>query len=1016
MENYNPVKLGIWNNEYEQRANAILTQIKQHLVLKTIPLDGFVYKKCDYKSGSEMPVIDDTFREFGKYELWGDEVDSHAWFYKKIKFEKGEGRCELTVRTEKTTSLANNPQFMLYFDGKIVQGLDVNHTSAVINEYGEKDVHVYAYTSGMHKEPYYFITQIDYIDEDLERLYYNLYIPTKTLPLIEQKTEEYQVLIKYINDTINLLDLREWKGESYRNSIKKANDFIENKFYKGYCKKSTAKVALIGHTHIDVAWLWSVRQTYEKSQRSFATVCALMDRFPNYQFMSSQVPLYKAVKNENPELYERIKQRVKEGRWQVEGGAYVEMDCNLTSGESLVRQFLYGKRFFNKEFGVDNKTLWLPDVFGYSAALPQILQKCEMDSFVTSKIGWSETNLFPYDTFIWRGIDGSEVVSHYITGQDYSKHPTGNHNTSTYVAEAEPEIIKGTYNRYHQKDINNEAVATIGYGDGGGGTTVFDCEAVERLKYGVPGLPTAEFRNVIDYMNDVKAKALTNPKTPKWVGELYLEYHRGTYTSQANNKKNNRKTEFALINLESLGVLGEVKGLYNYDKQNLNKYWEMALLNQFHDIIPGSSIEDVYKVTDVEYAETFNYTNGKINEALTLIANTVDKKGILVYNPNPFNYSGAVTVDGVRYYVENVPSKGYKVYDEIVKKSSVKVSEKGIENKYYKIKFDKNYNIISLYDKAEKREVLKKGKAIKFRAYEDFTADFDAWELHRYYTDKEYAVNDVTSVEVVVENDRAGLKVTRKFVDSVITGTIYLYDNEKFVGFEDEIDWNTEHIILKRDFPIDVVTDKATCEIQFGNTERPTHKNTTWDAAKFEVCAHKYVDVAETDFGVSVVNESKYGYSLIDNDIGLSLLKGATFPDPNADKGKHKIAYALYTHKGQANSSDVANFAYKFNNPAYAIKTEGKGNNASEYSLVSCSSDNVFVETVKLSEDGNDIIVRMHEAKRMNKSVNVKFGFDVKEVYIANMLEKQLEKLEVKNNSVNLKVKPFEIITLKIVR
>jgi alpha-mannosidase len=268
----------------------------------------------------------------------------------------------------------------------------------------------------------------------------------------------------------------------------------------------------------------------------------------------------------------------------------------------------------------------------------------------------------------------------------------------------------------------------------------------------------------------------------------------------------------------------------------------------------------------------------------------------------------------------------------------------------------------------------------------------------------------------VFDNDRAGVKVTRKFENSLITDTVYLYDNEKYVGFENDIDWNTEHILLKREFPIDVVTDKATCEIQFGNAERPTHANTTWDAAKFEVCAHKYVDLSETDFGVAVVNESKYGYSLNNNDIGLSLLKGATYPDPDADKGKHKIAYALYTHEGSANASTVANFAYKYNNPAIAVEVQGGGNLPSEYSLVSCDSDNVFVETCKIAEDGNDVIVRMFEAKRVRKTVTVNFGFDVKEVYIANMLEKELEKIEVKNNAVTLNVKPFEIITLKVKR
>ena len=1011
----NSEKIGVWNNELEQRANTVVEKIQAHVIKKNISLDGFKYKKCGYKSGTVMPVIDDTFIDFKKTDKWGNEVDSHAWFYKRINFEKGDGRCEFSLKTNKTGWAANNPQFMLYFDGKIVQGMDVNHTSAVVNTYGEKDVYIYAYTSGAYVEPYDFIADVIYVDEETERLYYNLVVPTLTLKLLEGKTEEYQTLLKYINKTISLIDMREWYSEEYYNSVKKANEFIEKEFYKKVCKESTAKVACVGHTHIDIAWLWTVRQTIEKAQRSFATVLALMDRFEDYQFMSSQAVLYKAVKDENPELYERIKERVKEGRWQVEGATYVEMDTNLTSGESLVRHFLYGKRFFKNEFDVDCKTLWLPDVFGYSAALPQIMKKSGVDKFVTAKIGWNESNVFPYDSYFWRGIDGSEVFTHYITAKNYEEHPTGDSNPTTYVAQAYPRIIKGAYNRYHHKDINNEALVTMGYGDGGGGTTPYDCESVKRLKCGIPGLPTASFKNVNEYLNDVKKKFENNPRTSRWVGELYLEYHRGTYTSQARIKKQNRKTEFMLGNIENLGVLGEVKGLYSYDKENLYKYWEKALVNQFHDIVPGSSISDVYRDSDIDYTETFEYGNVKIDSNLKILAENVSKKGVLVYNPNPFKYSGAVNFNGKNYYVTDIPSKGYKVVELKEESLLVKVSEKMLENKFFKVKFDKNYNIVSVYDKSLKRELLKKGKAIRYVGYEDFPIMYDAWEIPHYFKEKEYLVDDVVNVETFYENDRAGLKITRKFVNSTLESKVYLLNSEKYLGFDDSIDWNTEHVFLKREFPIDVVAEKATCEIQFGNLERPTHKNTPWDQAKFEICAHKFVDVSETDYGVAIVNDCKYGYSVTDNDIGLSLIKCSTYPDPNADKGKHEIKYAMYPHCNEVNSSSVQEFAYKFNNPAMAVESKGNGSLDSEYSLVSCNQDNVFVDTVKLAEDGNDIIVRLFDAKRASKKATLTFGFDVKEAYLCDLLENNLKKVKVNGNKVTVSVKPFEIVTLKLV-
>ena len=1009
-------KLGEWNNELEQRANAVVSKLNAHIIKKRIPIEGFKYKKCGYKKGTSMPIIDETFTEFNRADTWGNEVDSHAWFYKKINFEKGDGRCEFSLRTNKNSMASNNPQFMLYFDGKIVQGMDVNHTSAIVDRFGEKEVYIYAYTSGQKVEPYEFIADVIYVDEETERLYYNLVVPTLTLKVLEPKTEEYQIILKYINETANLIDMREWYSEEYYKSVKQANEFIENEFYNKVCKESTAKVACIGHTHIDIAWLWTVRQTYEKAQRSFATVLSLMDRYEDYQFMSSQAILYKAVKEENPELYNRIKERIKEGRWQVEGATYVEMDTNLTGGESLVRQFLYGKRFFKDEFGVDCKTLWLPDVFGYSASLPQIMKKSGVDKFVTSKIAWSESNVFPYDSFYWRGIDGSEVFSHYITAQNYEDHPTGDTNPTTYTAQAYPQMIKGAYNRYHHKDINNEALVTMGYGDGGGGTTVYDCESVKRLKRGIPGLPTASFKNVNEYLNSVKKKFENNIKTPKWVGELYLEYHRGTYTSQAKIKKQNRKTEFMLANIENLGVLGEIQGLYTYDRENLYKYWEKTLVNQFHDIIPGTSINDVYRDSDKDYLQTFNYGNAQINCNLKILADNVNEKGVLVYNPNPFKYSGSVYYEGNNYYVNGIPSKGYKVVALNEENLSIKVCEKMLENKFFKVKFDKNYNIVSFYDKSLKRELLKKGKTIRYVSYDDCPLKYDAWEIPRYYKEKEYTVDDVVKVEQFYDKDRAGFKITRKLLNSIIESKVYLLNNEKYLGFDDVIDWNTEHVLLKREFPIDVVTDKATCEIQFGNIERPTHKNTPWEQAKFEVCAHKYVDVSETDYGVAIVNDCKYGYSILDNDVSLSLIKCSTNPDPNADKGKHEIKYAMYPHSESVNSSNVAEFAYQFNNPALAIKSSGNGKLISEYSLISCNQTNVFVDTIKFAEESNDVIVRLFDAKRINKKATLTFGFDVKEAYLCDLLENNVKKLKVNQNKVSINVKPFEIVTLKLVR
>lgn len=1013
----NVESIGFNNNELQFRAEAILPIISGCICTKKEKITGYMYKPTDYKQGTVMPEIDDTFTLFNEHDKWGGLRDQHAWFYKKINFPASSDRVEFVAKTSKKGWDSSNPQFMLYIDGKIVQGMDVNHTNAVVNVTGEHDIYLYAYTCTEEDVYLDLITEINYINEDVERLYYNLYVPCEVLKFIEAKKEEHFAISLFLNKAISLLDMRDLKSKEFLDSVKVANKYLEEEFYGKYCNvNDPKKVACIGHTHIDIAWRWSVRQTIEKAQRSFATASALIDRYPNYNFMSSQSFLYKAVKEQNPELYDRIKKQIADGRWAVEGSAWVEMDCNLVGGESLVRQFLFGKRFFKKEFGVDTKSLWLPDVFGYSAALPQILKKCGINVFVTSKISWNDTNAMPYDTFWWKGIDGSNVLSHFITCQNIvdSEHYKFNRHV-TYVAKAEPKNIAGTYDRYQQKLVNNEAMMTVGYGDGGGGTVPYDCECVERLKHGIPTMPVANYKHVGDYLQEVYKKAKASKYTPKWVGELYLEYHRGTYTSQAKNKRNNRKTEFLLSNVETTSAMSGLLTGYPYKKEEINSHWETALVNQFHDIIPGSSIREVYDVTDVEYANTFKFGKEVVTGALNAIAKGVKGKGVLVYNPNPFKYTGLVEYNGKNYLVKDIPSKGYKVVDLVNTVSSVVATDYLLENDFTKVVFDKDFNIISVYDKKADREVLKEGRKIKYTAYEDFNFLYDAWEISKFYTEKFYDVDDVISHEIVSENCRKGIKVVRKFLNSTITETVYLSDVDGLVTFENDIDWCTHHVLLKKEFPIEMNTDKATCEIQYGSVERPTHHNTSWDWAKFEVCAHKYVDVSESNYGVALINDCKYGHSLKDCDIGLTVLKCPDYPDPDADVGKHVLKFALYPHTGAVNTSDTVNKAYAFNNPCYAVEAVGGGNLDNEYSFISCDKDNVIIDCVKQAEDDNNLIVRLFDSKRIKTTAKINFGFDVKKVYITDMLENVESEVEVIDNAITLPVGTFEIITLKVI-
>lgn len=1003
----------------EQRLFTMIPLIKAKSVNVRIPVDNFYFMTADYKTGSNMPIFTKGNSVlFGREDFWGGKVDTHAWFYKKIAIpERKIGtRYELSIKTnisEKEWD-ASNPQFIVYFDGYPVQGADLNHTNVVLPDKNEVEVYVYAYTGTNLNDPapVKFYADIVGIDETAERLYYDLKVPYDVIGFTDKNTKEYVDILRYLNNSLSVIDWR--SDEKMRASFADAADYIEKEFYGKYCKKGNVKVKCVGHTHIDIGWLWTVRQTREKAQRSFFTVLELMKRYPEYKFMSSQAPLYLAIKEEAPEKYEEIKERVKEGRWEVEGAMWVEADCNLTSGESLVRQVLYGKRFFNNEFGVDSKTLWLPDVFGYSAALPQILKKCGVDSFVTSKISWNDTNMMPNDTFTWKGIDGSEIFTHFMTAQEMQ----GNGeiaNFTTYLPQGNASYVMGAWRRNHNKDIVDDALLTFGFGDGGGGPTSKDIEMLKRMEYGIPGCPTTEFSNSTEFLSEIKEQS--EGQLEKWVGELYFEYHRGTYTSQSEMKKNNRKCEFALQNTELFSVIANSLLNVDYPQEKLEKMWKTVLTNQFHDILPGSAIKEVYETANAEEREIGKECGKLLENAFKSVADDVSKAGVAVFNPTSFTCGGTVVFDGKTRYCEKIPSKGYAVTDFVPFDGSVAVTDKTIENKYFIVEFDDCMEISRIYDKRNSREVVPQGRTTnRFVAFEDYPNNFDAWEIREYYKEKSYPINDFVSSEKVFDGERSGLKIIRKFEESTIEQTIWLYEHIDRIDFDTKLDWQMEHVLVKAFFPVDVNAEKATFDTQFGNLERPAHANTSWDKAKFEVCGHKFADLSDDSYGLSVLNDCKYGYSVRNGEIGLSLLRCPTYPDPDCDKGEHTFTYSLYPHTGAVRNSEVYKQAYLLNNPFVAVIANGNGKLPERYSFASADKPNVIIDTVKRAEDSDDIIVRLFESENKTTDVNVKFAANVKKVVLCDLMENELEDLPVKDGVISIRVKPFEIVTLKIFR
>lgn len=925
---------------------------------------------------------------------------------------------------------ATNPQIAAYVNGQLTQGLDVNHRALMLTSCaraGEKfEIFLSVYT-GESGSIHQWRSILRGRNEKAYQLYYDLLIPWQCLELMEEDSQEYLKLLRILNETINRLDFR--NAEYFAESVDVASDFLKEETKS--LPVSDIVVSCIGHTHIDVAWLWTTAITEEKVARSFSTVLNLMEKYPEYQFMSSQAQLYKYVKKNQPKLYEKIKERVKEGRWETEGGMFVEADCNLASGESLIRQFLYGKKFFREEFGQEHQILWLPDVFGYSAALPQIMKKCGIQSFMTTKISWNEVNKIPYDSFWWEGIDGSRVLTHFITARDYNNHGktivTGDEHTTehttNYNGVTHPSQIKGAWQRYQQKDKNENVLLSYGYGDGGGGTTDWMIETALRLQRGNYGTPRVKLEKAGDFFKRLHRRA-SETEFPVWSGELYLEYHRGTYTSMASIKRANRKAEFALQNAETWATLAKQCGEYEYPKELLLEGWEILMRNQFHDILPGSAIEAVYKGAEKEYSTLFELAGKIQNTALETLASVVDvpSSSVIVFNPNGIPIDGIVQVKDQRMKVTDVPAKGWKVYPVTEMEEEMPeefyCTDTETVTPFYHLKWNEKGQITSYYDKKAQRELLREGACANvLMTYEDKPHLFDNWNIYDYYREKSWEIDQLLSREVIEQSSlRIALELRWKYLNSEIKEVFYFYPDSPRIDISAEIQWRESQILLKALFPLELNTREACYEIQYGNVRRSTTRNQSWEQARFEVCFHKWFDLAEYDYGVSFLTDSKYGVSVNDSQVELTLLKSGTYPNPRADRGYHEFVYAIYPHQGSWQEAGTVKQAYEINNPVTAVlKTKQSSLLPQEFGFVSTEAENLIFEVLKEAEDGDGEILRFYECWNCQKHITLTFAKPYQTIALCNMLEQEERVIGVQTKQVELVVKPYEIVTLKLI-
>ena len=1032
-----------------ERIGVILKELSEARYLNRRQMSGWQMKKIDDEmSPAEAEKL--AFEEVPCTEIWGGDNEYYAFRTEVVIPEDLDGKTvEIEIRTGKEGEWdAENPQFTAYVNGEVRQGLDVNHRTIRLGESvraGETfKIFLSAFT-GTQKINFHllFDATLYGFDTELNKFYYDMLIPWEICGLLDANDDVRIHYLTDLNSVINILDLRRIGSESFYASVAEAGKTLDEMYARICDPDSEPVICCIGHTHIDVAWLWTLAVTRDKSVRSFSTVLELMRRYPEYKFMSSQPQLYAYVKETHPEVFEQIKQRVKEGRWEVEGGMYVEADCNLSSGESLIRQFLYGKRFFKDEFDKDNEVLWLPDAFGYSAALPQIMEKSGIRYFMTTKISWNDTDLLPVDTFVWKGIDGTGILTHLIPTRDFvvpgrSNSTSGERNTAfttNYNGFLNPSQMKGAWQRYQQKDLNNEVLCSYGYGDGGGGSTEDMIETGERLNKGLPGCPRTKFDTVENFFHRLE-KDTEGKDVPIWNGELYLEYHRGTYTSMGRNKKYNRKSEFALQNLESLETMGLLLANADYHQSFLEDQWKIVLINQFHDILPGSAIEPVYEESRQQYLALFEAVGEKTEKAEKLLADAAGHD--LVFNMNGKELSGYVLIpDNAAYpqaqktydgqylaWAEKVPSKGYKAMADEQPScgTGVTVLENGIETPFAKVTFDGKGRIVSWFDKAGDREILQEGKiANRLVAYEDRPFEYDNWNLESYYKEKSWDVDDLVSSELVEEGPyRFTYRFTWKYEGSDLVEYVSFYANSPQVDFSLDVDWKEVHTLLKVLFPVELNANKATYEIQYGNVERTTTRNISWEQAKFEVCHHKWMDLAEGDFGVSFMNDCKFGVSVENNEVGLTLLRCGTYPNPHADQEQHHMVYSVMPHTGTWMTAGTVDKAYLLNNPLSFGKAEKSADAAApaplSYSLASCAAENIMVEVVKKADRSDDLVIRMYEFGNRRTKTSLKLNDVVKGIWDADMMENRTEMLGENTDSVELTFKPFEIKTILIER
>ncbi|OAN73371.1 hypothetical protein A8B78_18800 [Jannaschia sp. EhC01] len=971
---------------------------------------------------------------------WGGQ-DLHFVLRSRFVVPKGWKNPALHLPLGVAGDIFTHPEALLHIDGQAIASADrYHHTIEVPERFVDglpHDLLLHGWTglTGWPPDPVdrsqLFLKECSVVDIDRELQDFTVLagVALDLCRALDDNRTERHGLLSALDAAFLALDTRDPMDADFRRSVGPAMARLREGVEKAGPKQDVRLFAA-GHAHMDVAYLWPVAQIRQKNARTYSNVLRLMERHEGFAFSHSQPQLYQWTAEDHPKIFDGIKARVSEGRWEILGGMWVEPDANMPGPEALVRQIMLARRYCDETFGAGAETpvLWLPDTFGFPACLPQLMVQAGLKWFVTNKVNWNQYNQMPASTTWWEGLDGSRVMAQFLTTPREVQHlpfPTN------YKSDLTAGEVLGTWTRNTVKDRVQDLLICYGYGDGGGGPTDDLIRKAEAWGH-MPGVPDVRMATVREYFETLEAKA---PDLPVWRGEFYLEGHRGVLTSQGWIKRANRKAEVLLHDTELAMALAMVEGQTPND---LTAVWQRLCMTQFHDILTGTSITEVFD----DARRDFAFIVSEAEAALGRAAAALGPKGTdwLVLDgaqlPGPrliempegsgpvAEAGGALPMQPIEggVLVELPPgaplsARGLTAADgPVLVENAVTARPRGdevvLENASLRVVIGAQGMITDIHDKRADRAVLAPGAlGNRLELFEDRPVSWDAWDIDIFFEDRGELVGGLTRIEIVEDGPlRATVQIERAFRKSRIVQRISLGRASARIDFDTWVDWHETHLLLKAAFPVNIRASRATFDIQWGQIDRPTHRNTSWDAAQFEVPAQKWADLSEGDYGVALLNDCKYGYDVRGNVLRLSLIKSATMPDRVADQGEHRFTYALLPHLGDTRL-DVRAEAYALNYPPRVFKSAGASRGGP---LFSCDSPRVVIETIKPAEDGAGVIARLFEAHNTRGPVRIALNDRVTKLERVGLLEDGGEPVEIIDGAATLHLTPCEIVTLRL--